>query len=297
MLRIESQLLVLIYNVISKKIVLGTMMFGWKVPLIDALKITDLAIDNGIDTIDTSPSYGSGLSELVCGHLINRYSNIKISTKFSISSNIKEESFQQFLTKCCKESLRRLNKSCLDIYVLHNDENMPSINTFCESILLLKHKKMIKDFFISNTNLDTWQKIKVYEEKNGVKIIDGIQVKKNILFSDILLNAKEIKGNHKIYTYSPLCEGLLTGKYLSKKKPPINSRLSEVTRHLDYYENLLSPKITAEIKRVKSKAEIKNLSLLEYSYSKLFSLKSIDKVIIGPSKINHLKEALRCEKL
>jgi len=67
--------------------------------------------------------------------------------------------------------------------------------------------------------------------------------------------------------------------------------------YLDYYENLLSPKITVEIERHTSKVKEKNLSLLEYSYSKLFSLRSIDKVIIGPSKIKHLKEALRCEKL
>ena len=280
----------------SKKIVLGTMMFGWKVSLIEALKITDLAIENGIDTLDTSPSYGEGLSELVCGHLINKHINIKISTKFSIPNNILDKNFALFLMNQCKQSTQRLNRPYLDIYVLHKDLNMPSINIFCESILMLKETKIIKEFFISNTNINTYLNIKEYERKKKVKIIDGLQLKKNILFSDILFDAKQIQGNHKIYTYSPLCEGLLTGKYLSKENPPINSRLSEATRHIKYYKNLLSPKITAKVNNAKSRAESKHLSLLDYSYGKLFALKSIDKVIIGPSKIKHLKEALRCEK-
>jgi len=280
----------------SKKIVLGTMMFGWKVSLIEALKITDLAIENGIDTLDTSPSYGEGLSELMCGHLIKKHTNIKISTKFSIPNNILDKNFALFLKNQCMKSTQRLNRPCLDIYVLHNDMNMPSINIFCESILMLKDEKIIKDFFISNTNINTYLNIKEYEKKKKVKIIDGLQVKKNILFSDILLDTKQIQGNHKIYTYSPLCEGLLTGKYLSKENPPINSRLSEATRHINYYKNLLSPQITAKVKNAKSRAASKHLSLLDYSYGKLFASKSIDKVIIGPSKIKHLKEALRCEK-
>ncbi len=280
----------------SNKIVLGTMMFGWKVSLIEAIKITDLAIENGIDTLDTSPSYGDGLSELVCGHLVKKHTNIKVSTKFSIPRIILDKNFALFLKNKCIESLRRLKKPNLDIYVLHNDMNMPSINVFCESILMLKDEKLIKDFFISNTSINTYQKIKEYEMKKKVKIIDGLQVKKNILFSDILLDTKKIQGDHKIYTYSPLCEGLLTGKYLSTENPPINSRLLESTKNINYYKNLLSPKITTKVKNAKSRAASKNLSLLDYSYGKLFSSKSIDKVIIGPSKIKHLKEALRCEK-
>jgi len=66
----------------SNKIVLGTMMFGWKVSLIEAIKITDLAIENGIDTLDTSPSYGDGLSELVCGHLVKKHNKIKYQLNF-----------------------------------------------------------------------------------------------------------------------------------------------------------------------------------------------------------------------
>ena len=280
----------------SNKIVLGTMMFGWKVSLIEAIKITDLAIENGIDTLDTSPSYGDGLSELVCGHLVKKHNKIKISTKFSIPKIVLDKNFALFLKNQCIESLQRLNKPSLDIYVLHNDMNMPSINIFCESILMLKDEKLIKDFFISNTSINTYLKIKEYEMKKKVIIIDGLQVKKNILFSDVLLDNKQIQGNHKIYTYSPLCEGLLTGKYLSKENPPINSRLLEATRNINYYKNLLSPQITTKVKQAKSRATSRQLSLLDYSYGKLFTSKSIDKVIIGPSKIKHLKEALRCEQ-
>ena len=280
----------------SRKIALGAMMFGWKVSLIDALKITDTAIENGIDIVDTSPSYGNGLSEIICGHLINKYPNIKISTKFSLPTNISMDELQNFIIKSCYESLTRLSSEKLNIYVLHNDLNIPDIDMLCDTILLLKDKKIIENFFISNTTLNTYSSIKNFEIKNRVSIIDGAQLKKNFLFTDSIFN-KVTKGCiEKVFTYSPLCEGVLTGKYLSSKLPH-NSRLSQVTRHSIYYEKLLSAEITEKVLLAKNQAENKKLSLVEYSYIKLFSSKLIDKVIIGPSKLKHLKEAIRCEEL
>ena len=99
----------------NQKIVLGNMIFGWKVPLIHAIDITDKAVENGISIIDTSPSYGNGLSVIICGFLIQKYPNIRISTKFAIPHGTSINQIQNSILNSCNESLKRLRTECLHI--------------------------------------------------------------------------------------------------------------------------------------------------------------------------------------
>ena len=273
-------------------------MFGWKVPLIEANKIMHLAVENGIGTIDTSPTYGEGISELMCGKLLEKYPEIKISTKFTIPNNIFGVNLKSELYKGCNQSLSRLKKDQIDFYTLHHDKNINinDIDTVCESILYLKNNKLIKNFFLSNVSQQTYLKIKSFEQANNVKVIDGLQLKKNLLFSDDLFKL-DLDESEAIYTYSPLCEGLLTGKYLATSNPPEKTRLAEVDRHLEYYADLMSPRVTRLVLDLQSDARIKKLTLTEYSYISLFLQKNISKVIVGPSNVAQLDEAIRCEKL
>ncbi|RLS97968.1 MAG: hypothetical protein DWI13_03580 [Planctomycetota bacterium] len=281
----------------SSKIILGTMMFGWKVPLIDANKIMDLAVKNGIDTLDTSPSYGSGISEIMCGKLIEKYPQIKISTKFTISEGLHGNSLALHLIRQCNQSIDRLRCGEINIFTLHNDENLTNVDTFCESILVLKQKKLINNFFLSNSCLDTYIKIKLFEKLNKVKVIDGLQIRKNLLFADDLLKSDQLEASEVIYSYSPLCEGLLTGKYLVSSTPPKKSRLAQVNRHLEYYDSLRSADITKQIFYFKSQAKKIGLTLTEYSYLSLLLSENITKVIAGPSNIAQLRDAIKCEQM
>ena len=281
----------------SSKIILGTMMFGWKVPIIDANKIMDLAVKNGIDTLDTSPSYGSGISEIMCGKLIEKYPQIKISTKFTMSEGLYGNSLALHLIIQCNQSIDRLRCGEINIFTLHNDENLTNVDTFCESILVLKQKKLINNFFLSNSCLDTYIKIKLFEKLNKVKVIDGLQIRKNLLFADDLLKSDQLEASEVIYSYSPLCEGLLTGKYLVSSTPPKKSRLAQVNRHLEYYDSLRSADITNQIFYFKSESKKICLTLTEYSYLSLLLSENITKVIAGPSNIAQLRDAIKCEQM
>jgi len=283
--------------VTTNKIVLGTMMFGWKVSLIDAFKLVDIALKNNIDILDTSPSYGDFISEIMCGKLISHFPELKISTKFSIPKNVSRKKVSCTLTNLCEQSLNRLKKTTIDIYVLHSDENIPPSDIFCEAILNLKNKKLINEFFLSNSSLNTYLKIKSFEDLNKVKIIDGFQLKKNFLFSDPLLNFIDIRSDRRIFTYSPLCEGLLTAKYLINPESKIDSRFFQATKNLEYYNNLLSEENAKKVISLEAEAKEHCQSLIEYSYSSLFLSPFINKVIIGPSQISHLEEAIRCSEI
>ena len=150
---------------------------------------------------------------------------------------------------------------------------------------------------MSNSCLDKYIKIKLFEKLNKVKVIDGLQIRKNLLFTDDLLKSDQLEASEVIYSYSPLCEGLLTGKYLASSTPPKKSRLAQVNRHLEYYDSLRSADITEKIFYFKSQSEKIGLTLTEYSYLSLLLSENITKVIAGPSNIAQLRDVIKCEQM
>lgn len=281
------------------KLALGAMMFGWKVPLIKAHKIAELALSNGINVLDTSPSYGLGLSEIICGYIVKSHGsdNVKISTKFSLNRTVPTKNFKFFLRSQCNASLNRLQKDFIEYYVLHNDENIDRVDVLCDAILELKKNELIKYFYISNCKFETVNKILNYEATSKKKVLDGFQLNKSLLTSDQLFTAIDEISERQIYTYSPLCQGLLSGKYADGLNLPKNSRLAEVTRHKEYYSSLINDSSKAEIFKYQSKAKLYELSLAEYAYLFLIFDPMIDKIIVGPSNISQLSLAIRaCNK-
>ena len=278
----------------SKEIILGAMMFGWKISLLDAIRITDYAVDKGVNILDTSPSYGDGLSELICAHLLRRHTALKISTKFSINNVLLSPDFELYIEGLCYQRLSLLGKERLDYFVLHSDNNIDDIDALCRAIFNLKTKGMVHHFFISNSSIETYLKILKFEEDNSVLILDGLQLKKNLLFEDVLFDIAPYKYSEIIFTYSPLCEGVLTGKYLHLTCTPQLSRISEVTRNLDYYSALLSAEMNSKVVCFQQIAKAQGLTLLEYSYRYVLSLNKVTAIIIGPSSLQQAVVAINC---
>ena len=269
-------------------------MFGWKIPLLDAIRIADYAVEHGVIILDTSPTYGNGLSEMICARIGERHSGLKISTKFSIADASLGLGFESHVENLCYQSLSRLGRERLDYFVLHRDNNIDDIDALCRVILKLKDKGVVDRFFISNSTIDTYIGIQKFEENNLTMILDGLQLKKNLLFEDALFEIAPLKLGECIYTYSPLCEGLLTGKYLHCNTPPPFSRLSEVTKYHAYYTGLLSTELVAEVLSLQDEATDQGLSLIEYSYRYILSINKVSGMIVGPSSSEQFKEVMRC---
>jgi aryl-alcohol dehydrogenase-like predicted oxidoreductase len=277
-----------------KEIILGAMMFGWKVSLLDAIRIADYAVENGVKILDTSPSYGAGLSELICAQLLRRHEGLKISTKFSIMDDSLKSDIELNIESLCYQRLSLLGKERIDYFVLHRDNNIDDIEALCKVILKLKVKGVIDRFFISNSTVDTYLKILKFEENNSTAILDGLQLKKNLLFEDVLFEIAPHKSSEIVFTYSPLCEGVLTGKYLHRTSPPPFSRISEVTKNQAYYLGLISSELNEKVTCLENIAMVQGLSLLEYSYKYVLSFKKVSGMIVGPSSLAQFVDAISC---
>ena len=214
----------------------------------EAVQTLRLALDSGINLIDTAPGYGDGKSERLVGEAIAGYSRSKlvISTKCGIIWWGDEGGYMHTLNGIryyrnlephsiryeVEQSLKRLRTGYVDVLFTHwpSLESFPTpIERTMRCLLDLKEEGLIKAIGVSNVSLS---QLKEYMD---VGQVDVAQPPYSMLTRDIegAYTAYCIKNKISIFAYSPLEQGLLTGKITMDYEPKPGTYRSD---YLSWYQ-------------------------------------------------------------
>ncbi len=204
----------------ASKISLGTWQFGteaWGFGVDfterDALATVDRALELGLNFIDTAEVYGDGRSEELVGRAIEgKRDKVIIAIKVS-GGHLRAHD----LVRACEGSLRRLGVETIDLYQVHwPNAYVPLEETMAALDKLIEQGK-VRYVGVSNFPAPL---LKEAQRHFKHKIVSN-QVRYNLLQRDI---EKELlpycQGQRiAVIAYSPLAQGLLTGKYDEKNLP------------------------------------------------------------------------------
>jgi aryl-alcohol dehydrogenase-like predicted oxidoreductase len=179
----------------------------------DSLDIINYAVSKGINSLDTAPGYGE--SESVIGEFINEQKTSRAKLPIIItkipSVNLDFDStarnIYDYLKRQVMSSLYRLNVRSIDVYLLHNPDDMTSYKgEVVSSLIKLKHEGLIKQIGVSIYHPD--------EVKQVISLgcFDAVQIPINILdhrlINSGLLNELS-KHEIDIYARSIYLQGLI----------------------------------------------------------------------------------------
>nr|VFK28240.1 MAG: Predicted oxidoreductase [Candidatus Kentron sp. MB] len=174
------------------------------------LRAVHAAFDVGVTTFDTAEEYGDGYSEQLLGKALgDRRQEAQILTKVS-SDHLRHEQ----VVEACHRSLANLNTDYLDLYQIHwpggswGSKPTP-IDETMEALLRLKEEGKIRAIGVSNFSLSQLQEVATYGE------IFSLQPPYSLFWRHIDRDIRpycEANGI-RILAYSPLAQGLLTGKF------------------------------------------------------------------------------------
>lgn len=228
-----------------------------------SVRTIDEAIDCGITWFDTAPVYNLGHSEEVVGKALKgKRHNVLISTKCGLEwdyetpvfhkvmegRNVYRDLSAKGIRKNIEDSLRRLQTDYIDIYYTHwqtPDFALYPLEETVGVLTELKKEGKIRAIGASNVTEDI---IKGY---CSLGQLDVIQEKYSILDSHIRSELAQVCEENKvsIQAYSPLEQGLLTGKVkadVKLAKGDVRNRnrffspenLPKVMRLLEHWEPL-----------------------------------------------------------
>ncbi|MCH6259101.1 aldo/keto reductase [Puniceicoccaceae bacterium K14] len=172
------------------------------------------ALDLGINSFDTSPSYGNGLSEEVLGKaLFGRRDQALI-----ISSLDTRVADVDSLIRSCENSLWRLRTDRIDFLQVDPSRMAIAKNDLMVGIELLQGRGMIREFGILNS------------DQNRVEEFDGaafVEASCSLLNRDALHRVSGVCASKSmgLFAYAPLQHGLLSGSYYDLNEIPTNRRV------------------------------------------------------------------------
>ncbi|MBP7177169.1 MAG: aldo/keto reductase [Thermoclostridium sp.] len=189
-----------------------------------SIKAIHRAVDLGITFFDTSDAYGTGHSERVLGKALEGIRDkVVIATKFghtydeSTRELIGENSSTEYIMKACEASLRRLKTDYIDLYQLHR-WSIPAeeIDQVIECLDKLVDKGFIRAYGWSTDWVEGASKFA------GRSNCTSIQQSFNLFgYEKGILDLCE-KYNLASISRSPLAMGLLSGKFNSASKLPLD---------------------------------------------------------------------------
>lgn len=199
----------------ASKIILGTWQAGkdmWaEIDDRETSKAIRGALDVGINTIDTASVYGDGYSEQIIGNALKQIAREQYYLATKVFAN--KLKYDQVISEC-EESLKNLQTDYIDLYQIHwpagsfNSEIVPIQETM-DALNFLKAEEKILNIGVSN-----FSKAQIQEAMQYGDIVSN-QPPYSLIWRpyDQETNPFCRAHNIAILAYSPLTQGILTGKF------------------------------------------------------------------------------------
>lgn len=248
---------------------LGTMTYGKQNTQAEASDQLDMAVDRGINFIDTAEMYPvppetatQGDTETMIGNWLaarGKRDDLIIATKIAgpglgTVRDGKGDYSKTDIETAVEQSLQRLQTDVIDLYQLHwparnsnffgrlgfapdrdEPDPVPDMLGVLESLLKMVDAGKIR--YVGLSNESAWGTMKFLElaERHGLPRVVSVQNPYNLLNRSYEVGLAEVSHREQVslLPYSPLAFGVLSGKYLGGERPP-KARLTLFDRFTRY---------------------------------------------------------------
>lgn len=225
-------------GLIVSEVALGTMQFGSKMNVgnlgqEETNQMVKVALDHGINFIDTADVYSLGESEMLLGNALKGVRDeIVLATKFRLpmSDNFNRSGTTRVnIMHEIEASLKRLQTDYIDLYQVHGwDSNTPLEETLRTLDDLVRQGKVR---YIGFSNLMSWQAATavMLQERMGLEKYVTAQMYYSLVGRGLEHEFQSFAEyyNIGILVWSALAGGFLSGKYSRTNPAPAGSRFAD----------------------------------------------------------------------
>lgn len=269
------------------EIILGSWLtYGVGVERDHAVACVNRAFDVGINLIDTANIYGKGAAETFLGEVLKGRdrSSYMLATKlfFPMTSTDRGLSAQQ-IHKQLDDSLKRLQTDYVDLYQCHRfDPNTPLEETM-RGLTEVVHSGKVR--FVGFSEWTPEQIQRSLDIPNVVRFVSS-QPQYSMLWrkpEDGVFQVCAGNGISQI-VWSPLAQGILTGKYKPGQPPPAHSRATNPEMNHFMGPDLMNDKVLSAVQKLEPLARSLDLSMAQLALAWVLREQNVAAAIIGASR-------------
>ncbi len=272
---------------------LGTNNFGGRMDAKQTDDVIKKAIDEGINMIDTSNSYGRTLSEEYIGKSVKDVRDqvllaTKVASPMSDGPNMRGTSRKHIIDQA-EQSLKRLDTDYLDLYQIHFPDQRTPIEETLRTLDDLVHQGKVR--YIGCSNFASWQVAQAMETADALHLEPFVSAQPEYSMLDRrpeaeLIPCCEAYGLGFLPFY-PLASGFLTGKYKRGEAAPEGTRLARITARS---EATLTDANYDLLEALESFTTERDHTMVELAFAWLLGHPVVSSVIAGATKVEQVAD-------
>lgn len=275
---------------------LGTNNFGPRIDYAAAERVLSQAVEEGINFIETSNTYGMGRAEEFIGKALRTKRQqvlfaTKVASNMGDGPNLHGGSRKHILDQV-DLSLQRLQTDYLDLYQIHYyDPHTPLEETLRTMDSLVQQGKVR---YVGCSNFAAWQVAEAMGVARALGIAPLVSVEPEYSMLKRAIEKELLpcctRYNVGILPYFPLASGFLTGKYQRGQQAAPGTRFSVQTRRA---ETILTPENFDVLEQLAAFATARSRPLVELAFAWLLAHPQVSSVIAGATTAEQISANAR----
>jgi voltage-dependent potassium channel beta subunit len=262
-----------------------------------AIKTMQAALDAGITSFDTADVYAMTKAEEIMGKALKgqRRESLEIFTKvyWPTGSGVNDRGLsRKHIMESCENSLRRLQTDYVDLYQAHRyDYETPLEETLRAFDDLIRQGKVLYIGVSEWTASQIRDAVRIANDMGFDRIVSN-QPQYNMLWRVIeteVVPASEELGIGQI-VWSPIAQGVLTGKYKKGTAVPAGSRATDKSGGADFVNDWLREEVLEAVEKLEPIAHDMNLTMSQLAIAWVLSNPNVSAAIVGASRPEQITE-------
>ena len=262
-----------------------------------AIKTMQAALDAGITSFDTADVYAMTRAEEVMGKALKgqRRESLEIFTKvyFPTGPGVNDRGLsRKHIMESCESSLRRLQTDYVDLYQAHRyDYHTPLEETLRAFDDLVRQGKVLYVGVSEWTAEQIREAVRIANDMGFDRIVSN-QPQYNMLWRVIeseVVPASEELGIGQI-VWSPIAQGVLTGKYKKGAPVPEGSRATDKSGGADFVSGWLREEVLEAVEKLEPIAQDMKLTMPALAIAWVLSNPNVSAAIVGASRPEQITE-------
>ncbi|MEH7885341.1 aldo/keto reductase family protein [Bacillus sp. JJ1609] len=271
--------------------------YGGYVEEQNAVSSIDLAYESGINFFDTANVYIRGEAEKVVGKALHKYprSSYVLATKVfgKMGDGPNDQGLsRKHIMEQCDASLKRLGMEYIDIYYCHRFHNDTPLEETLRAL-----DDLVRQGKVLYLGVSEWTAEQISEAVHlaDKKLMDRIVVNQpnySMLHRKIeqeIIPVSEKYGIGQV-VFSPLAQGVLTGKYQKGQLAPEGSRAAQQNMNMSH---ILTEQNLDKVEQLKGIANEEDLTLSQLALAWILRQPNVSSALVGASRPEQLAENVK----
>jgi aryl-alcohol dehydrogenase-like predicted oxidoreductase len=258
------------------------------------------ALDAGISTFDTADVYANTKAESVLGEALSgeRRDSLEIFTKvyWPVGPGGKNDVglSRKHIMRSIDGSLERLRTDYVDLYQAHRYDYQTPLEETMQAFADVVRAGKALYIGVSEWTADQIRAGHALAEDLGIQLVSNqpqYSMLWRVIESDVVPTCEKLGISQVVF--SPVAQGVLTGKYQAGAQPPEGSRARDEKGGADMVKRFLRDDVLEAVQRLKPVADDAGLSLAQLAVAWVLQNRNVASAIIGASRPEQVAENVK----